>query len=167
MDSARACTQQLVFRDSHEYGNLPGEEIKHSNSMSVSSLSLTETCNNLSIKSWNKGGSFIIPLPFWHLSEIFQDTRQGHQIRTQDKDTRRAEDTKRGGHKTRTRDKEPRKGNQTRTPAKDTKQGNNTRTQGKDTKQGRQRRTPDKDTRQGHKTRTQGQQTRTRDRDTR
>ena len=39
MDSARACTQQLMFRASHEYGNLPGEEIKHSDFRFVSTPS--------------------------------------------------------------------------------------------------------------------------------
>ena len=59
MDSARACTQQLGFRASHEYGNLPGEEIKHSNSRSVSSLSLIETWlqQSFNYNQGIKGGS--------------------------------------------------------------------------------------------------------------
>ena len=67
MDSARACTQQLMFLASHEYGNLPGEEIKHSDFRFVSTFALPVSlpaCNNLSIIPWNKRGSFIIPLPF-------------------------------------------------------------------------------------------------------
>ena len=40
MDSARACTQQLMFLASHEYGNLPGEEIKHSDFRFVSTFAL-------------------------------------------------------------------------------------------------------------------------------
>ena len=63
MDSARACTQQLMFRASHEYGNLPGEEIKHSDFKFVTTFALA-ACNNLSIIPRNKRGSFLIPLPF-------------------------------------------------------------------------------------------------------
>ena len=50
MDSARACTQQLMFRASHEYGNLTGEEIKHSDFRFVSTFALA-ACINLSIIS--------------------------------------------------------------------------------------------------------------------